>query len=99
MHIVVNNFLLKENIDWHALQSTVDQFQIQLAKTRSDFRGVSLVRVNDTKAIFVVLFDTREALDDISSNIAAPWFAEHVRPYLAGPVDRQVGEIVAGHMK
>lgn len=99
MHIVVNHFTLRETVDWPALESKVDQFQVHLSNERSDFRGVSLVRVSDTKAIFVVLFDGRESLDDISKNIAAPWFAEHVRPYLDGPMDRHAGEIVAGHMK
>lgn len=54
------------------------------------------MRVSDTQAIFLVLFDDRESLDDISRNFAAPWFAEHVRPLLAGPVNRQVGKMVAG---
>ncbi len=99
MHIVVNHFTLQESVNWSALEEKVDQFQAHMASERSDFRGVSLARVNDAKAIFLVLFDSREALDDISKHLAAPWFAEHVRPYLDGPVDRQVGEIVAGHMK
>lgn len=99
MHIVVNPLPLQEKVDWSALQAQVDQFHSWLSGERPEFRGVSLVRASDTQAILLVLFDDRESLDDISKNIAAPWFAEHVRPSLAGPVDRQVGEIVAGHMK
>ena len=96
MHIVVNRFSLTENVDWTILESKVNQLQAQVAGERADFHGVSLVRIGQTEAILLVLFETREALDDISKNIAAPWFTEHVKPYLAGPVDRQVGEIVAG---
>jgi len=99
MHIVVTQLPLVDGIDWLEFQSKVDQFQGKLSAERPEFRGVSLVRLNDNKAILVVLFDDRESLDDISSNLAAPWFAEHIMPYLAGPVDRQVGEIVAGSMK
>jgi len=77
----------------------VDQFQTRLAKEHAAYRSLSLVRVSDGKAIFIVFFDNRNALDDISKNIAAPWFAEYVRPHLAGPVDRAVGHIVAGSMK
>jgi len=99
MHIVVNQFALQDSVDWADLQSKIDQLQALLSSQRRDFRGVSLVRVGDAKAILVVLFDNQEALEDISKNLAAPWFAEHIRPYLAGPVDRQVGEIVAGYMK
>lgn len=99
MHIVVNRFRLREDVDWPVLQSEVDRFHARVSRQREDLRGVSLVRVGDAEAIFLVLFETREALDDISRNIAAPWFAQHVRPFLAGPVDRQVGEIVAGPLK
>ena len=99
MHVVVNRFTLQPSVDWMALTSELDQFQEEVSGANPAFRGASLVRVDDADAILLVFFDTREALDDISRNIAAPWFAEHVRPHLAGAVDRQVGEIVAGYMK
>jgi len=99
MHIVVNQFSLLNTANWMDLQSKVDQLQARLSSERPDFRGVSLVRVNDSRAIFVVLFKNLEALNDISKNIAAPWFAEHVLPHLDGAVDRQVGEVVAGNLK
>lgn len=98
MHVVVNKLPLKEGIDWPEFQSKIDQFNEQVSSERPECRGVSLVRVNDTSAILVVLFEDRESLNDISSNLAAPWFAEHMMQYVAGPVDRQVGEIVAGNI-
>lgn len=61
MHIVVNHFTLQESVDWPALESKVDQFQARVSGERSDFRGVSLVRVSATRAIFLVLFDSRES--------------------------------------
>jgi hypothetical protein len=60
------------------------------------FRGCSLIRVSNEAGIIVVTFDTREALDTFSKDVAAPWFAENVRPLLAGAVSRSVGEVVAG---
>lgn len=99
MHIVVNHFTLKDAVDWTKLTTAVEQFQANLSAQRSEFRGVSLVRVSENKAIFLVLFDDLDSLNDISRNIAAPWFTEHFKPFLAGPVERHVGEIVAGAMK
>lgn len=99
MHAVVNSFALREGVDWTALASQVDEFQRQLAAERPDFRGIALVRVSEAQAIFLVFFDNRQALDDISHKIAGPWFAEHVRPLLAGSVNRQVGEIVSAPMQ
>ena len=78
--------------------SKINEFQSRLSKQRPEFCGVSLVKINDTSAILLVLFKDLESLNDISRNVTAPWFAEHVRHYLDGPVNRQVGEIVAGHL-
>lgn len=99
MHVVINQLTLKESTDWKDLEAKVDQFQAQVLKDHAACRSLSLVRVSDSKAVFLVFFDNRTALNDISKNIAAPWFAENVRPYLAEPVERSVGEIVAGSMK
>ncbi len=99
MHIVVNRFTFIAGADWSKLQEAVDEFQAQVSAQRPEFHGVSLVREGENDAIFLVLFDDLESLNDISRNIAAPWFAEHFKPLLAGPVDRHVGEIVAGIMK
>ena len=98
MHAIVNDLTLIESVDWPDLESKVEAFQAHVAAQRSDFRGVSLVRVSDTHGILLVLFDSLEALEDISKNIAGPWFAENLRHYLAGPVDRKTGEVVAGIM-
>lgn len=61
-----------------------------------DFGGCCLIRTDDRQGIILVLYETREALDEISKTIAAPWFAEHIRPFMAGPADRFVGEILGG---
>lgn len=99
MHIVVNHFTLQDTVDWAALEAAVEQFQSSVSRQRPEFHGVSLVRVSANKAIFLVLFEDLDSLNDISKNIAAPWFTEHFKPLLAGPVERHVGEVVAGAMK
>jgi len=96
MHAVINHLPLQKTTDWAALSHTVDAFEAALRTQYPAFRGCTLIRAGDDAGILVVTFDTREALDDISKNVAAPWFAEHVRPQLAGAVSRSVGEVVAG---
>jgi len=61
---------------------------------RPGFLELKVVRVSDEEVVLLVFFETREALDELSREIAGPWFAEHVRPYLAGPVQRSVGEVM-----
>jgi len=51
--------------------------------------------VSETETVSLTFFASREALDEVSSKVAGPWFAENVRPHLAGPVERTVGEVVA----
>jgi hypothetical protein len=97
MHAVINHLPIKTDTDWMALANKVDA--LNAAIIDSNFRGLSLIRASDNEAIVLVLFTTRFALDKISRDIAAPWFAENIRPYLAGPVSRSVGEVVAGALR
>ncbi len=94
MHAVINHLPIKPDTDWSALAQKIDAFNKLV--DHPDFRGLSMIRVGDDAAIILVLFASRAALDDVSRSVAAPWFAENVRPYLSGVVNRSVGEIVAG---
>jgi len=93
MHAVVNKLSLGKPIDPPLLEKFENDLG-SLLNDHPDFISVQIVSVSDAEAILVVLYKTLEALNDISKNIAGPWFAEHVRPYLSGPVDRAVGEVV-----
>jgi hypothetical protein len=93
MHAIVTKMTLGKPVDAPLLRSIEEGFLSQ-ARRRPEFLDLKLVRVSDTEAIFLVFFTTREALDEMSRDVAGPWFAEHVRPYLAGPVERSVGEVV-----
>ncbi|MGA7971428.1 MAG: hypothetical protein WCA36_01355 [Pseudolabrys sp.] len=97
MHAVVNHLPIKPDADWATLAAKVDAFNATVAHT--DFHGFSLIRAGDNEAIMLALFATRAALDEMSRDLAAPWFGEHVKPYLAGPVSRSTGEIVAGALR
>ena len=94
MHAVVNKLPLCKPIDDSLVESMLQGIGARMCES-PDFVSVHLVSVSDDEAIFVVMFKTREALDDLSKNVAGPWFAEHFRPYLSGPVQRSVGEVVA----
>jgi hypothetical protein len=93
MHALVNKLTLAKPLDAEVLRKLED-FLTQMRREHPDFLDGRVIRVSDTSVIMVAFYATREALDEISSKVAAPWFAEHVRPYLGGPADRQVGEVV-----
>jgi hypothetical protein len=92
-HAVVNKLTLGKPIDASLLARVREELEPRM-REHAEFVELRIVVVSDTEAILLVFFTTREGLDRISKEVAAPWFAEHVRPYLAGPVQRSVGEIV-----
>ena len=57
---------------------------------------MQVVRAGDAEAILVITFADAASMAAFSSTVAGPWFAEHIRPFLAGPADRRTGEVVAG---
>ena len=97
MHAVINHLPLHNDIDWAELARTLESFEAMLRTQYTAFRGCTLIRASGDAGILVDPEDV-ELLQDlvVSKNVAAPWFAEHVRPLLAGAVSRSVGEVVAG---
>ncbi len=97
MHAIVNHLPIKPDTDWTTLAAKVDAFNASIQ--HPDFRGLSMIRAGDNEAIILVLFATRPALDEVSRNVAGPWFAANVKAHLAGPASRSVGEVTAGALK
>jgi hypothetical protein len=94
MHALVNKLTLGKPID-SALLQKIEHGLGPLMSGKPGFVEMRLIEVSDTEAIIVAVYTTREALDELSRDVAAPWFAEHVRPYLGGPAQRSVGKVVA----
>jgi len=96
MHAVINHLPVKRDTDW-------DDFAAKLRLVEGriddpDFCGAILIRAGEAEAALIVLYRTEEALARISKDIAAPWFAEHIRQYVDGQPSRITGEILAGSL-
>jgi hypothetical protein len=96
MHAVITRLPVKDTADWAELARKCDEFFSSVTSRHPAVRQAALVRAEQNEAIVFILFESRAALDAISRDVAGPWFAEHIRPYLAGPVVRTLGEVVAG---
>ena len=96
MHAVVNHLPIRADANWSELAARFDAFEAATRRAHPELLSTSLIRASDTEAILVIVYRDRQSLDEISKAVAAPWFAENVRPYLSGPVSRSVGEIIAG---
>jgi hypothetical protein len=93
MHAIVTKLALGKPID-DALLHKIEGELLPRAREYPGFIELRVVRVSDAEAILLVFFSSREQLDEQSSKLAGPWFAENVRPYLNGPVQRSVGEVI-----
>ena len=96
MHAVVNHLPIKDGAGWRELAAKFAAFELATRQGYPELASASLIRVSDSEAILYAVYRDRQSLDEISKSVAAPWFADNVRSYLAGPVSRSVGEIIAG---
>lgn len=96
MHAIVNHLPIREGADWAEIAAKFDRFASEMRAAHPEFKSALVLKVDEHEAILDVTYTDRGSLDRLSKDVAAPWFAEHIRPYLAGPVSRSVGEIVAG---
>jgi hypothetical protein len=55
-----------------------------------------LTKASDSDAILVGVCEDEATMKQVCSNVAAPWFAENIRPYLDPPVARSVVEVIVG---
>ena len=93
MHAIVNTMKLARPLDDEILHKIEAEFP-RIRQANAGFLGAKIVRVSELEVVLLAFYASREVLDEVSSKIAGPWFAENVRPYLAGPVSRSVGEVV-----
>jgi len=93
MHAIVTKLALGKPLD-DALIHKIETELLPRAREYPGFLEIRIVRVSDAEAILLAFFSSREQLDELSSKLAGPWFADNVRSYLAGPVQRSVGEVI-----
>jgi hypothetical protein len=98
MYAVVNHLPLKPDADWQDIATRFAKFAAATRKEYPKLKVAVVLRASDTEAIFVGVYEDRATAEHVSSNVAAPWFAENIRPYLAAAAQRSVGEVIAGEI-
>lgn len=97
MFAVLNHLELQPDTDWKDLGRRFDTLCV--AVDDPDLIDASIVQIDDRHGFVLVRYRSRRAMDTVSKAVAAPWFAENVRPHLAAPASRSVGRIVGGTLK
>ena len=96
MHTVINHLPIRADADWPEVARKFDGFAVGPKQSWPGVNAAQLPRAGEAEAIVVVTCADFATLQEVSLKIAAPWLAENIRPDLAGPVARSVGEMVAG---
>ncbi len=96
MYAVVNHLPFKPDADWADIAGKFDAFQRDVRARFPAMNTAVLTKVSDTEGIFVGIYDDADTMQHVSSQVAAPWFAENIRSYLSGQVNRSAGVVVAG---
>jgi hypothetical protein len=96
MFAVVNHLPFKDDVDWSVVAAKFNAFVEKIKPDHPQLRTAVIVRAGPAEAIFIGLYGDKETMEHVSSKVAAPWFADNIRQYLAGPAARSVGEIIAG---
>lgn len=96
MHAVVNHLPIKPDADWGDIASKFDAFAKDVRARFPAMNTAVLARMSDTEAVFIGIYDDPDTMKTVSSDVAAPWFAENIRPYLAGQANRSAGVVIAG---
>lgn len=96
MHAVVNHLPIRPDADWADIAAKFETFAAGVKRDFPQMKTAVLLRVSNTEAIFVGVYADLETMVHVSSNVAAPWFAANIRPYLGGPAARSAGEVIGG---
>lgn len=94
MHAIVNTMKLARPLPPELLLK-MEQELLPRCRELDPALAIKIVQVTETDLVMIAFYSSREKLDEVSSKLAGPWFGEHVRSYLAGPVNRLVGEVIA----
>lgn len=98
MYAVVNHLPIRPDADWQDIRRKFGKFAEATRKDYPKLKVAVLLKPSETEAIFVGVYDDQATAEHVSANVAAPWFAENIRPYLAGAAQRSVGEVIAGEV-
>jgi hypothetical protein len=96
MHTVINHLPIKPDADWGKIASLFGAFAEGVKTKYPGMTTALLNKVAEGEALFVGIYEDPVTMQEVSSNVAAPWFAENIRPFLAGAANRSVGEVIAG---
>lgn len=99
MHTVVNHLPIKPDADWAKIASLFGGFAEGIKAKYPGMVVAVLNKASDAEAIFVGVFTDPATRDEVSNVVAAPWFAENIRPFLAGPPNRTVSDVIAGWVR
>jgi heme-degrading monooxygenase HmoA len=93
MYAVVNHLHL--NIPVDQLRPGIVEEAIPLLASMPGFLDFYFVKVADDRATILLFWDSAANAENGAKTFGPTWFARNIAPYLAGPQERSVGEVLA----
>lgn len=94
MHVVVNHYHLNVPVD--QISPKFEQ-AIPIIANMPGFQAAYLLKNADDRATLLLFWDSEADAESANQKMGPTWFATNVAPYLAGPQDRSVGEVIVQH--
>lgn len=93
MFAVVNHLEFTKPVD--EFRDIVQNDAIAILQQHAGFRDLHFVKVDEHKAIVLLLWEDAASAMAGAKSFGPSWFATNFRPYLVGDENRTTGEIVA----
>lgn len=92
MFAVVNHLEFSKPVD--AFKEVVQSSGLPTLSSYPGFMGFHFVKVDEFKAIVLLLWESGAAAKAGAQSFGPTWFATHFKPYLVGDENRSIGEVL-----
>ena len=95
MYAVVNHLHFNKPVD--EFQAGVEAEGLPLLASLPGFENFYFVKVDDTHAIVMIVWDSPTHAQEGAQKFGPTWFAKNFAPFLASEQQRSSGEILVAH--
>ena len=92
MFAVVNHLHVTKPVD--ELGIAIEQEGASVLASLPGFKGFHFVKVDDSHAIVIILWNTGADAQNGAQKFGPGWFAQHIAPYLASEQERSAGPVL-----
>ncbi len=97
MFAVVNHLQFSKPVE--KFRESLENEWLRLLASNKSFIDFHFVKAADDKAIVLILWEDEESAQSGAKSFGPTWFAKNFKPYLIGPEQRSVDEVILSYNK